>query len=178
MEKLSKTNVQSWLLWFLRGLLILGYFVLLGRLADLQLIRGKYYKVLAEGNRIRRVPIVAARGKIFSRGGEVLVGNEKVEKRVIFDPAEGYVKSRELKGAVREEIITEWERDYLLGTQTAHLSGYLGEVGEDEVGKIRAQCPGKGPRRIGALVGRSGLEQQYDCILSGIDGEELVEVDS
>jgi len=178
MEKLSKTNVQSWLLWFLRGLLILGYFVLLGRLADLQLIRGKYYKVLAEGNRIRRVPIVAARGKILARGGELLVGNKKVEKRVIFDPAEGYVKSRELKGAVGEEIITEWERDYLLGTQTAHLSGYLGEVGEDEVGKIRAQCPGKGPRRIGSLVGRSGLEQQYDCILSGIDGEELVEVDS
>lgn len=178
MEKLSTTQVQSWLLWFLRGLLILGFFILLGRLADLQLIRGKYYKILAEGNRIRRVPIVAARGKILSRGGEVLVGNRKVEKKVIFDPSEGYVKSEDTQGVAAEEIITEWERDYLYGTQLAHLSGYLGEVGEEEVGKIRAQCPGKGPRRIGSLIGRSGLEQQYDCILSGVDGEELVEVDS
>lgn len=178
MEKLSESRVQSWLLWFLRGLLILGYFILLGRLADLQLIRGKYYKVLAEGNRIRRVPIIAARGKILARGGEVLVGNSKVEVRVIFDPSEGYIKSEDLDGAKDEEIITEWKRDYLYGAKIGHISGYLGEANEEEVGKIRAQCTGKGPRRIGALVGRSGLEQQYDCILAGVDGEELVEVDA
>jgi penicillin-binding protein 2 len=178
MEKLSTTKVQSWLLWFLRGLLILGYFVLLGRLADLQLIRGEYYKVLAEGNRIRRVPIVAARGRILSRGGEVLVGNRKIKKRVLFEPEEGYLKSQDIQGASEEEIITEWERDYLFDSQLAHISGYLGEVDEEEVGKIRARCPGKGPRRIGSYTGRNGLEQQYDCTLAGIDGEELVEVDS
>lgn len=178
MEKLSTTRVQSWLLWFLRGLLILGYFILLGRLADLQLIRGKYYKVLAEGNRIRRVPIIAARGKIIARGGEVLVGNTEVKKKVVFDPSEGYVKTNDISDAEEEEIITEWERDYIYGSQIGHISGYLGEVDESEVGKIRAQCPSKGPRRIGSLVGRSGLEQQYDCILAGVDGEELVEVDA
>jgi len=162
----------------LRGLLILGYFILLGRLADLQLIRGKYYKVLAEGNRIRRVPIIAARGKILARGGEVLVGNSKVQKKVVFDPQEGYIKSPDISGAREEEILTEWERDYSYGEVVGHISGYLGEVDESEVGKIRAQCPGKGPRRIGSLVGRSGLEQQYDCTLAGVDGEELVEVDA
>jgi penicillin-binding protein 2 len=158
--------------------MIFGFFVLLARLADLQLIKGKYYKVLAEGNRIRRVPIVAARGKIYARGGEVLVGNTEVKKKVAFDLEEGYIKSEDIKGASEEEIITEWERNYPYGSQIAHISGYLGEVSEDEVGKIRAQCPAKGPRRIGSLVGRSGLEQQYDCILSGVDGEELVEVDA
>lgn len=178
MEYLSKTKTQSWLLWFLRGFLILGFFVLLGRLVDLQLIKGKYYKVLAEGNRIRRVIIVAPRGKIYARGGEVIVGNKKIKKRVVFDSSEGYIKTSNLEGAAEEEVITEWERDYIFGSQTAHITGYLGESNKDEVGKIRARCPQKGARGLGSLIGRSGLEQQYDCVLSGIDGEELVEVDS
>ncbi len=178
MEKLSNLKTQSWLGWFLRGVLILGFVILIGRLIELQIIKGDYYRDLAEGNRIRRVPITAPRGTILARGGELLVGNKEVKKRVIFDPESGYEKTEEISDATEEEIITEWERDYKLGAAAAHISGYVGEVNEDELGTIDPQCPEKGPRKIGQLVGRGGLEQQYECILSGIDGEELVEVDS
>jgi penicillin-binding protein 2 len=158
--------------------LYLGFLVLAGRIVDLQIIRGEYYRVLSEGNRIRRVPIIAARGRMLARGGEVLVGNSMVKKRVIFDPEKGYKKVDDIKGAAEDEIIQEWVRDYLLGPDFAHVSGYLGEVNEDELGKIRAQCPDKGPRRLGSQVGRGGLEEEYDCNLRGLDGEELVEVDA
>ncbi|MEK7168570.1 MAG: hypothetical protein AAB778_00985, partial [Patescibacteria group bacterium] len=65
---------QSWLSWFLRGILILGGFVLIARLFDLQIIKGKYYRKLSEGNRIERIKIKAERGRILARGGEFLNG--------------------------------------------------------------------------------------------------------
>ncbi len=178
MQTLSSTKTQSWLVWFLRGLLILGFLILIGRLIDLQIIRGKYFRALAEGNRVRRIPIVAARGAIYARGGEILVGNKIVKKKVIFDGAFGFKKENVDESAQGEDVITESTRDYALGADFAHVSGYLGEVSEEELGKVGARCQEKGPKRLGALVGRSGLEEQYDCILMGLDGEELVEVDA
>lgn len=169
---------QSWLAWFLRGVLILGFLILIGRLIELQIIKGKYFKALAEGNRIRRLSIAAPRGQILARGGELLVGSKKVKKRVVFNPEEGFQKLDDISNAPEEELISEPIRDYKLGASLAHVTGYLGEVNETEVGKVNPECPEKGPKRIGALTGRTGLEEFYECKLSGIDGEELVEVDS
>lgn len=151
---------------------------MLARLSELQIIKGGYFRALAEGNRIRRVPITAARGKILARGGEEIVGNSEVKKKVSFSPESGYEKKQVSPGSQGEDIISEWKRDYFLGSSAAHLSGYLGEANEDEVGKVDGSCPQKGPRTLGLLVGRSGLEAQYDCVLRGSDGEELVEVDT
>ena len=158
--------------------MILVTLILAGRLFELQIIKGGYYRNLAEGNRIRRVPITAPRGRILARGGEVLVGNKEVTERVVFDPKEGYSKTADLSGAKPEELITEYKREYILGPSFAHAGGYLGEVSKDEVGKIDPRCPEKGPWQIGQLVGRTGLEEAYNCSLTGIDGEELVEVDA
>lgn len=36
----------------------------------------------------------------------------------------------------------------------------------------------KGTRKNGDLIGRSGFEEFYDCLLRGTDGEELIEVDT
>lgn len=178
MQTLASSKHESWLSWFLRGLLIFGFFVLLARLFDLQIIRGSYFRTLAEGNRIRRVPVVAPRGKILARGGEVLAGNRQVKKKVVFNPESGYQKLDDTAGANDDELIEEPVRDYPLGAAFAHLSGYLGEATQDEVGKIKGQCPEKGPRKLGSLVGRVGLEEEYNCVLAGVDGEELVEVDA
>jgi len=178
MQTLASFKTQSWLSWFFRGTLILGFLLLFARLAELQFIKGGYFRALAEGNRIRRIPISAPRGRILARGGEVLVGNIEIKKRIEFNPEEGYKKTDSLEGAAEDEIVAEYERQYPLGEAFAHLSGYLGQVNEDEVGKINPLCPEKGPRKAGTQVGRAGLEQEYDCILAGVDGEELVEVDT
>lgn len=178
METLSNARTQSWLSWFFRGLLILSFVILLGRIFELQIIKGGYYKELSEGNRVRRIPISAPRGQILARGGEILVGSKKVKKRIIFDPTQGFEKIDDLSGATEDEIVTEYVRQYPLGAAFGHVSGYLGEANENEVGKINPNCPQKGPRTLGILVGRSGLEEEYECTLSGIDGDELVEVDA
>lgn len=128
---------QSWLSWFLRGVAILGFLVLVGRLVELQIIKGEYYRELSEGNRIERIKIPASRGKILARGGE-----------------------------------------YLNGPEFAHIIGYVSETNEEEVGKIDPQCIQKGAYKLGQIVGRGGIQERYNCILTGVDGEELIEVDS
>ena len=176
MQSLISTKTQSWLVWFLRGLLIVGFLLLLTRLVELQIIRGAYFKELAEGNRIRRVPITAARGEIHARGGEILATNKEVRRKVVF--YDGGYKKVEREQKEGSDLITEWIREYPEGSKLAHITGYIGEVNEEELGKIMAECPDKGPRKLQELVGRAGLENQYDCVLTGYDGEELVEVDA
>ncbi|HLD91835.1 MAG TPA: penicillin-binding transpeptidase domain-containing protein [Patescibacteria group bacterium] len=138
MQTLATSNKgESWFSWFLRGVLILGFLILVGRLVELQIIKGDYYRKLSEGNRIERIKIPATRGKISARGGEVLDGSD-----------------------------------------FSHITGYLAETNEEEVGKIDPNCIEKGPYKLGQIVGRSGLNEKYNCILTGTDGEELIEVNS
>jgi penicillin-binding protein 2 len=169
METLISDQKQSWLIWFLRGVLLLGFIILFGRLFELTVIKGAYYKSLSEGNRIRRVPILAPRGKILARGGEILAGNE-----IIHETKDSF----KVSDIPTEGLITEWQRSYPMDFGFAHVGGYLGEVSPEELGKVAGKCSEKGPRALGFLTGRSGLEEKYDCVLSGTDGEMLLEVDA
>src|SRR3984957_7056656 len=49
--------------------------VLLGGLWRVQILSAKDYRPLAEQNRIRKVPILAPRGKLFDREGRLIVDN-------------------------------------------------------------------------------------------------------
>ena len=57
-----------------------------------------------------------------------------------------------------------------LGTSAAHVLGYLGQVRTDEVGAGTGLVADD-------LVGRAGLEQQYDAVLRGTPGRTVVSVD-
>jgi len=85
-----------------------------------------------------------------------------------------------IKKLTRQIGFTRWGQRLFMFRDIAfvHVSGYLGEVNEDEVGKINPKCPEKGPRYPDTLVGRAGLEAEYECVLSGTPGEELIEVDT
>ena len=68
-------------------------------------------------------------------------------------------------------IQTEPKRYYPDGPTVAHLTGYVGEVTEAERGVARFASV-----RLGGLVGKDGLERQYDDSLRGNDGVRFVEV--
>jgi len=68
-------------------------------------------------------------------------------------------------------IQTEPKRYYPDSTIAAHLVGYLGEVTEGERASRRF-----GAVRLGGLVGKDGLEREYDDSLRGADGVRFVEV--
>ncbi|KKR63155.1 MAG: Penicillin-binding protein 2 [Candidatus Woesebacteria bacterium GW2011_GWA1_40_43] len=178
MHSLSSDKSQSWLSWSLRGVLILLFMVLIAKLIEVQVIKGSYFRNLSEENRIRRVVIPAPRGKILARGGEILTGNTEIKKRIEFTDTGGFTLSEDLTGAAEEEVITDYKRYYPMGDKFSHALGYLARVGENEVDKINPDCPEKGPISSDSLIGKTGLEEKYECLLSGTPGEEIIEVDA
>jgi len=68
-------------------------------------------------------------------------------------------------------IQPEPKRYYPDSSLAAHLIGYVGEVTETERAQRRLA-----PVRLGGLVGKDGLERQYDDSLRGGDGVRFVEV--
>ncbi|MDP3888871.1 MAG: penicillin-binding transpeptidase domain-containing protein [bacterium] len=166
---------------FLYLILFVLFGVLLFRLFNLTLVSGAHNRELADGQRIRVHKIVAPRGVIFDRNGKALVRNVPVFKKCtpLRQDFAGQVKCEEVSrdDALKMEVenkdsdlITEVGREYLYGEAMAHLLGYLGEATE---GEVRG-----GKWGVGSLVGRTGIEQQYEDQLSGQDGGELVEVDT
>ncbi len=70
-------------------------------------------------------------------------------------------------------IQTEPRRFYPGGAAVAHVAGYVGEVSGDDL--ERQRYPGA---RMGTIVGKEGLEQQYDSVLRGREGLKYVEVNA
>jgi penicillin-binding protein 2 len=68
-------------------------------------------------------------------------------------------------------IQPEPKRHYPDSALVSHLVGYVGEVTETERAQRRMA-----PVRMGGLLGKDGLERQYDDSLRGFDGVRFVEV--
>lgn len=158
--------------------MIVLFLILFAKLVEVQIIKGNYYRALSAENRIRRVTIPAPRGRILARGGEVLAGNTEIKKRVIFADKEGFILSEDLTDAIPDEIVTDYKRYYPLGDKFSHALGYLAKAGDSEVGKINPNCSENGPISSDAMIGKTGLEESYDCLLTGTPGEKVIEVDA
>ncbi|HET8644029.1 MAG TPA: penicillin-binding protein 2, partial [Vicinamibacteria bacterium] len=59
----------------LQTVLVVVTALLAGYFWHLQVVRGRYYRELAENNRLRQVPIPAPRGQMFDRRGRILAEN-------------------------------------------------------------------------------------------------------
>jgi len=56
-------------------LVVLVFLVLVGRVGYMQIVQGKMYTQLADGNRLRLIPVMAPRGTFFDRNGIPMVSN-------------------------------------------------------------------------------------------------------
>ncbi|MFH1676869.1 MAG: penicillin-binding transpeptidase domain-containing protein [bacterium] len=66
-----------------------------------------------------------------------------------------------------------YRRSYPAGASTAQVVGYMGEISEGELGESAPLG-----YRMGDMVGKGGLEKQYDSVMRGRDGFRLVSVDA
>lgn len=107
--------------------------------------------------------------------------HKKVQQHTGFDPIH-------IKNDIGPEIITVLEeqkddfpgvvievqpiRNYVNKELAAHVFGYVSEINDTELEKLKSQG-----YRAGDIVGKFGLEKVYDKELRGVDGGGQVEVD-
>ncbi len=63
-------------------------------------------------------------------------------------------------------------RNYLHTGSLSHIVGYVGDINQDEINVLYNQGYNKN-----SIVGKTGIEKQYDSLLQGKDGREMSTVD-
>ncbi|MBD3380364.1 MAG: penicillin-binding protein 2 [Candidatus Omnitrophica bacterium] len=206
-----RTRVLALILFLWLGYILFG-------LTYVQIGLHERMKVMSEENRLKVVPLMAPRGSITDRNGEVLVKDvlsfnvsvlysrikdksrlastlssvldvpeaemtEKIEKsrrrpfnHVVLAEDIGIEKAVHL-----EEIEMDFpgllidvsaKREYPKGKTASNLLGYLGLINRTEFEKLKHYG-----YSISDVIGRSGIEKQYDNYLRGRHGGKQVEVD-
>jgi penicillin-binding protein 2 len=120
--------------------------IFLARLVFLNLVLGGYYEKQASGNRIKKERLEPLRGTITDREGEFLVVNKRIDEKTM--------------------------RHYPTGEIGASLTGFIGEISEEDLERCGSDC------FLGQMVGKTGLEEWYEKELSGTLGWRLVEEDA
>lgn len=151
------------------------FLLLFARLFFLQVIEGYYYKYLSDNNRTKTVVIHAPRGIIFDRNGIPLVYNlpgfrEEVKGKTVLlsqDQALGLIA----QGKTGLEV--DSLRNYPYKDAFAHVLGYIGQISPEELSL--SQFAGYS---AGDIIGKMGIEQEYEAQLRGTDGKELYEIDA
>lgn len=186
----------------------------------LQIENPDVYTQAAERNRIKSLPILAARGKILDRDGRVIVDNhssfsvilsrenlkeehlqpiaeglnldyddlvarlKRFRKRPTYEPIIikeeltpgeiAFVDSHRDSSTFPElELIRAERRLYPKEGFAAHVIGYVGEVSENELNSAEFI-----DYEQGDVVGKQGIERQYNKKLMGTDGQRQVVVDN
>jgi len=184
-----------------------------------QVVQHERFRLRAEQNRLRLVPLAAPRGIIYDRNGLIIAENVPGYAVKLLAPSADSLRavlsrfsavvpldSNDVSGVLTryrqapyqpvvvlgtgdfetvsrlEEhravlpglvIQSEPRRFYPDGQAVAHLVGYVGEVSERDLETDR--YPGA---QLGTVVGRAGLEREYDSDLRGQPGVHYVEVNA
>ncbi|MFZ5845583.1 MAG: penicillin-binding transpeptidase domain-containing protein, partial [Patescibacteria group bacterium] len=164
----------------------LAFFILFWRLFDLTVIRGREFRRLADGNRIRELTRHAPRGLLLDRTGKPLVGNLRQYRLLSPCQEKSEACVQYLAAAEAEQLEQEglpagafleidYQRQYIARESLAHLLGYTGELSEKE---LQEGYYAKRNYRRGDRVGRAGAEAVFEERLRGRPGRQLVEVDA
>ncbi|HYG59413.1 MAG TPA: penicillin-binding protein 2 [Symbiobacteriaceae bacterium] len=214
-KPMTPTHRRSIVFASLAMMTILG---LVGQLGNLTLRQQGTYLEVAEGQRIRSLPVFAPRGLIYDRHMEPLVTNrpahsvfvgypyykqpevlqrisailnmplheieamvaQKVARQRYYEPvrvkdditqeqhAELLERKNELPGV---EVQAQPVRVYPYKELAAHLLGYVNEVSQSDM-QANSKYIG------GELIGRRGLEAEYDDYLRGKVGVRQVEINN
>ena len=185
---------NRWGLLFLITLLV----VVVGKLVVLQGVDGAAYAQAATNDRMRNYPIEAVRGEITDHTGRVLAYSVDAERvtadpTVVTDPTRTALALTTLLGVPVDELTEKLSRD-------SRYVVLAGQVSTDVTDQIRALPPttrdglyyeddpvrlypaGAVGGQVVGFVGKdgdglAGIEQTYEDVLSGTDGEKRVEVD-
>lgn len=140
-----------------------------------QIVRGDYYRDLSDSNRIRTIPVHAPRGVVLDRNGNPLVYNIPGFRETVNGKTRVLSRDEALaliaKGNKNLEV--DALRSYPYKDMFSHVLGYIGQISPEELKREDfSDYLGND------LIGKMGIEDEYEPMLKGVDGKELVEVNS
>ena len=118
----------------------------LSKMFTLQITQGSEFRSISENNSIDETIIIAERGVVYDRNGELLAWNEPDKEGVYSFPVRAYTDRNGL----------------------GQLIGYVSYPLKDK----------KGFYYRTEYIGRNGVESSYNDILSGQNGQQLIETDA
>ena len=168
--------------------------VIFARLFQLQIIQHRDYLKFARRNYARPQVIKSPRGRILDRNGKVIasdvlsfdiylpldsdhslfnflqcdtIGNYIVVHRKPFELVAKLAEhSEDYRGV---QIIVSPLRRYWLGEIFSHPLGYIAKIHKSEL---------RGDYKLGDLIGKSGIEKNYESFLRGKDGYKYIVTDA
>lgn len=189
------------------------------RIFYMQILKGSYYKSESDGNRMRQIPVQAARGVMYDRNGKIMAGSRSAYSIILSDVNKYKdipeielnrlasllnISASEIKEKISKnkksfgeiviardvgiDVATQIEerrdeypnfnievyplRVYPLNDAGGQILGYVGEAGEED------RDSNGNTYQLGTIIGRAGLEAQFNEYLEGTNGTKLVEVDA
>ena len=136
-------------------LLFCAGLILLLRLFQLTIVKGSYYRFIAENNRLREVSLEGSRGTIYDRKGNKMAFSIKENSKKESDP-------------------DLYHRLYPDGEAFAHLIGYRKIASKEDI--KNDGC--KQSLKLNDKVGVKGIEALFECHLRPKKGKKLVEVNA
>lgn len=137
------------------GLITIVFTILSFRLFQLTIVKGAYYRRLAEQNRIRELIIEPKRGTIVDRKGIVIAHNAQSDLSTINDRLTS-------------------KRTYDSTSAIGPVIGYRQLADASDL----KNDPCMYKLKLGDRVGKKGVEKLYECELRGQQGKKLIEIDA
>ncbi len=135
--------------------------VFLSRTAYLQIANGSAFLAKSENNRLNNTPIFAMRGVIYDRNKVPLAWNS-------YDDAAAKTALIISGTGTSTQMMPFPHRSYIAAPGFGHLLGYVSYPKRDS----------KGYYYQDTFIGRDGLEEYYNSLLSGVNGSQIVETDA
>lgn len=192
MDKDKKTRIVTFVV-------IVLFTVLFARLFWLQIVHGKRYERLSMENCVKQVIIKAPRGLIYDSKKTILAETrpsytlylakgerisyledslnlefqELEDKRLVRDiPFHTVCMIEERRANIPGvDLVAEPVRRTYFADTLSHIMGYVGQISKEELKTMKEYTAGD-------IIGKTGIEKQYEKYLKGEDGANYLEVDA
>ncbi len=167
----------------LKTVFFIALAVILTRVSTLQLVKGRYYQGLSDENRIVKRPLSAPRGVIIDKNKVILAHNTPYFKIKGSDKLYNYSQYSQIESTFsaekKEDTQIQSIREYPSQKSISHVLGYISPISESELKKSKKITSDNRVRYSSDdVLGRTGLEEQYESLLRGTDGNQFVEINS
>jgi penicillin-binding protein 2 len=148
-------------IWGVLASFVIIAIIFLAKIVSLQIVHGDDYVAKSENNRLDHTPIFAMRGVVYDRNKVPLAWNS-------FDDEASRTALIMSELSSTTESMPFPHRSYISSEGFGHMLGYVSYPKRDKAGNYFQEY----------FIGKDGIEEYYNDLLSGKNGLKIVETDA